>query len=199
MVGTLDYGVSYHVIATELAIGMAMVTIVAIIVRLLSRSERMQSVADATAYFAGGFALLSLLFAAFTGFAMTWGMQAVTWVMLTKNKMMFASFAIIAWALFFVLHHRYGSELWQDKPLTASYVLLALLGALNVTILGSLGAKAALLKTVIQGFWDAVGVDPVHTIALSPVVSYAIILLTIAAVAIAAVARQQRRVRAGLF
>lgn len=190
-VGRLDFGSGYHVIATEFVIGATMIATLAVAARLLSKSERTAKIADSTAYFASAFAVVSLLAAMITGLTVTWGWDAVTWVMLTRNKIMFASFAVVAWGLFFALRYRFGSEIWQSRPLAASCAALAFLGEFSVITLGSLGAAATLRGSVIQDLWDAVGINTVHTIALPSALSYAIILLSLAALAGAYVTKRQ--------
>jgi hypothetical protein len=81
------------------------------------------------------FALLSGI----TGFFTTWGFDAVSSVSLTMNKAMIGSFGLLAIILMIWIRARYDPDLWEDRSLRATYVVLGLMGSATAIVTGSLG------------------------------------------------------------
>ncbi|MEE8466029.1 MAG: hypothetical protein V3S68_06075 [Dehalococcoidia bacterium] len=200
--GVADNGIYWHVIASTLFQGGAIVMGLAIIARLFSPQEWQIRGVDmrlANGTMAALLAVWSLVFAVLamvTGIWMTWGYEAVSSTSLTINKEMFGTFALLALMLMLWIRYRYGPALWNDTALKLTYAALGLLTTLAATVNGSLGGEAGLLGTALADIWDFLGVDPANPMVLSTaggVTFLAVVLFAVLCVAGVATLRRLRR------
>ena len=199
MGGIVDNGVYWHVIASTLFQGGALVMGLAIIVRLFSPPEwriRGIDMRLANGTMAALLAVWSLIFAVLamiTGIWMTWGYEAVTSTSLTLNKSMFGTFALLSLALMLWLRYRYGPGLWDDVALKTSYAFLGFVAAGVAIVNGSLGGEAGLLGTALSRIWGFLGIFPGDPMVLPTVGGIALLVIVLLGIALAVVAGISRR------
>ncbi len=201
--GVADNGIYWHVIASTLFQGGAIVMGLAIIARLLSprewliRGVDMRLANGTTTALLAVWSLVFAVFAMITGIWMTWGYDAVSSTSLTINKEMFGTFALLALILMLWIRFRYGPDLWNDTALKFTYAALGLLTTLAATVNGSLGGEAGLLGTALVKVWDFLGIDPANPMVLSTAGGVTFLAVILFAVLIVFGVATLRRVRRG--
>ncbi len=183
--GIFNNGIYWHSITTSLFQGGAIAMAYALLVRLVAPREWHALGMDlrlAHGTLVALFAVWCLIFAilaGLTGLFMTWGLDAVTSVSLTMNKLMFGSFGLLALVVMIWIRFRYGPELWEDASLKVTYVILGLIGSASAIITGSLGGEAALLGTVLVWLYELIRAQPRYPMVMP--IWGSIILLVVAA------------------
>jgi hypothetical protein len=202
MAGIFDKGIYWHVIASTLYQGGALVMGLAIIVRLLSPREwhvrgiDMRRANGVMVVLLAVWSLASGILAMLTGFFNTWGLAAVTAMSLTANKAMFSTFALVALVLMLSIRYRYGPALWDDPALKAAYAALGFVAAAVAVVNGSLGGEAGLIGTALDRLWAVVGIDPHYPMVLSRAGGIVLVALAVGATgALLAVRIARRRAR----
>ena len=164
--GIFNHGIYWHSMSTSLFQGGAIAMAYAIIARLLAPREWRYGGLDVRLAHGTMIALLAIwnlvfaLLSGITGFFTTWGFDAVSSVSLTMNKAMIGSFGLLAIILMIWIRARYDPDLWEDRSLRATYVVLGLMDSATAIVTGSLGGEAALLGTALLWFWELVRIEP---------------------------------------
>jgi hypothetical protein len=199
MGGVADNGVYWHIIASTLFQGGAIVMGMAIVARLFSPAQwivRGVDVRLANGTMVALLAVWSLIFAVFamiTGIWMTWGYEAVQASSLTVNKEMFGTFALLALILMLVIRYKFGPGLWDDMALKSSYVVLGFVATGVAIVNGSLGGEAGLLGTALSSTWSLLGIFPSNPMVLPTPVGIALLVVVLVAIAAIVVGWMSRR------
>lgn len=199
MGGVADNGVYWHIIASTLFQGGAIVMGLAIIVRLLAPagwSVRGVDVRLANGTMVALLAVWNLVFAVLamiTGMWMTWGYEAVRASSLTVNKEMFGTFALLSLVLMLIIRYKFGPGLWDDLALKSSYAILGFIATGVAIVNGSLGGEAGLLGTALSGTWNILGVTPSNPMVLPTAGGIAFLAVVLAAIALIGIGWMVRR------
>lgn len=199
MGGVADNGVYWHVIASTLFQGGAIVMGLAIIVRLLAPAGWLVRGVDvrlANGTMVALLAVWSLIFAILamiTGMWMTWGYEAVRSSSLTVNKEMFGAFSLLSLVLMLVIRYKFGPGLWDDVALKSSYAILEFIATGVAIVNGSLGGEAGLLGTALSGTWSLLCITPSNPMVLPIAGGIAFLVVVLVAIALVLAGWMARR------
>jgi hypothetical protein len=193
---------SYHIVMAELHTGMLVLAGLCIlgiaVTKLLPGAKRLGGLAlmlEPTSYIAavGG----SIIFV-LTGIV---GLEIGPFgplIMLptAENKIMFALFALNLWLVVIVIRTKYGAGLWSNRGLGTTYTLITIAAMGFLTITGCESAHITGTVSPFDPLWSFLGVDLNKSLVIFPqLVSYAVIGVGIALVAVALVLSMRWRKR----
>jgi hypothetical protein len=84
---------------------------------------------------------------------------------------MWTIFALELWIVFLVLRFRFGEGLWNNRFIGGLYVASSIVGFMFLTLAGSLGGELAGKGTILEPFYEMIGLNPDEPLLLPPIVS----------------------------
>jgi hypothetical protein len=185
---------SYHIVMAELHTGMLVLAGLCILgialTKLLPSNKRFAGLAvmlDPTSYVAAIGGSIIFVLTGIVGLEIGPFGPLLT-IPAAENKIMFAAFALTLWLVVIVMRTKYGASLWNNRGLGTTYTLatIAAMGFLTIT-----GCESAHITGTVSPFdplWSLLGLNLDKSLVIFPqLVSYAVIVLGIALVAIALV------------
>jgi hypothetical protein len=154
-----------------------MVAVAQVVVRLKNKSWmpksfvrlaiRIRGYAEAAGYVGAALGIIGLLLSAYTGMY-AWPRDVLLDSAVIRNKIMFTVFSTVMWTGVLVIRARFGRGLWACPMMAAVYTGLAFVayGVLGMT--GSLGAHLTVGESVLDPFWNLIGMRVSDPITLSP-------------------------------
>lgn len=191
-----------HTVTVELCTGAALFTALCILMKLTSDgylrylggkwetidrlAVAVTKLAEPSSYLLGIGAVFFTFISMYTGMN-AWPLKALLDSGTVHNKIMLVSFSQTMFIIFISLRYNYGLALWENRKLIAVYSLLAVLGggivALQNSVAGHLAGKGSLFDPILA----LIGVDLTKEVVLPPLISLAIIAVSVGSLVITAI------------
>jgi hypothetical protein len=137
---------------------------------------RIRGYAEAAGYMGAALGIIGLLLSAYTGMY-AWPQDVLLDSPIIRNKIMFTVFSTVMWGGVLFIRARFGRGLWTCPMMAAVYVGLAFVafGVLGMT--GSMGAHLTVHESVLDPFWNFIGMRVESPITLGPGVAETIAII----------------------
>ncbi len=129
--------------------------------RLAGAAYKTRGYLEAAGFVAAIAGVVALIISAITGLG-AWSPDALADSMITRNKIVLSSLALVAWIWVVAIRFKLGRSLWTCPWSTAAYTILALVAMSFTGMTGSLGAHLTQGGSWLDPFWDFIGFNPAN-------------------------------------